>query len=60
MVSGLILLFYTRFIFVDFVPVYNFPVIVGQSSKTLYIDGGLPDGTVPDSSSSMFVSIEGR
>ncbi|XP_037532277.1 complement C4-B-like [Nematolebias whitei] len=31
----------------------------GQSSKTLYIDGALPHETVPDSSSNIFISIEG-
>ncbi|KAM4735658.1 complement C4-B [Anableps anableps] len=32
----------------------------GQSSRTLYIDGTLPDNTVPDSSSNIFVSVEGN
>uniref|UniRef100_A0A3Q3AYW2 Complement C4B (Chido/Rodgers blood group) n=1 Tax=Kryptolebias marmoratus TaxID=37003 RepID=A0A3Q3AYW2_KRYMA len=31
----------------------------GRSSKTLYIDGSLPDETVPDTSSNIFISIEG-
>ncbi|XP_017282054.1 complement C4-like [Kryptolebias marmoratus] len=31
----------------------------GQSSKILYIDGTLPDETVPESSSNVFISIEG-
>uniref|UniRef100_A0A3P9C6P4 Complement C4B (Chido/Rodgers blood group) n=1 Tax=Maylandia zebra TaxID=106582 RepID=A0A3P9C6P4_9CICH len=32
----------------------------GRSSKTLIIDGSLPDDTVPDSSSNIFVSVEGK
>uniref|UniRef100_A0A3Q4HQI4 Complement C4B (Chido/Rodgers blood group) n=1 Tax=Neolamprologus brichardi TaxID=32507 RepID=A0A3Q4HQI4_NEOBR len=32
----------------------------GRSSKTLIIDGSLPDDTVPDSSSNIFVSLEGK
>ncbi|XP_039885489.1 complement C4-like [Simochromis diagramma] len=32
----------------------------GSSSKTLIIDGSLPDDTVPDSSSNIFVSVEGK
>uniref|UniRef100_A0A3Q2TB46 Complement C4B (Chido/Rodgers blood group) n=1 Tax=Fundulus heteroclitus TaxID=8078 RepID=A0A3Q2TB46_FUNHE len=32
----------------------------GRSSQTIYIDGSLPDGTVPDSSSNIFVSMEGN
>uniref|UniRef100_A0A3Q3B0H4 Complement C4B (Chido/Rodgers blood group) n=1 Tax=Kryptolebias marmoratus TaxID=37003 RepID=A0A3Q3B0H4_KRYMA len=31
----------------------------GSFSKTLYIDGSLPDETVPDTSSNIFISIEG-
>ncbi|XP_037532957.1 complement C4-like [Nematolebias whitei] len=31
----------------------------GRSSKTLHIDGTLPHETVPDSSSNIFISIEG-
>lgn len=34
-------------------------VILGRSSKTLKIDGTLPHETVPDSSSNIFISIEG-
>ncbi|XP_012718029.2 complement C4-B isoform X1 [Fundulus heteroclitus] len=32
----------------------------GRSSQTIYIDGSLPDGTVPDSTSNIFVSMEGN
>ncbi|XP_024123084.2 complement C4-B isoform X1 [Oryzias melastigma] len=30
------------------------------STKTLYINGALPDNTVPESSSNMFISVEGN
>ncbi|XP_006801498.1 complement C4-like [Neolamprologus brichardi] len=32
----------------------------GRSTKTFTIDGSLPDDTVPDSSSNIFVSVEGN
>uniref|UniRef100_A0A3P9C6H6 Complement C4B (Chido/Rodgers blood group) n=1 Tax=Maylandia zebra TaxID=106582 RepID=A0A3P9C6H6_9CICH len=32
----------------------------GRSTKTITIDGSLPDDTVPDSSSNIFVSVEGN
>ncbi|XP_030606150.1 complement C4-B-like [Archocentrus centrarchus] len=32
----------------------------GKSTKTITIDGSLPDGTVPNSTSSIFVSVEGN
>ncbi|XP_043973497.1 complement C4-B [Gambusia affinis] len=32
----------------------------GQSSRTIHVDGTLPDNTVPDSNSNIFVSMEGN
>ncbi|XP_051812463.1 complement C4-B [Acanthochromis polyacanthus] len=36
-----------------------FSVMVGRSTNTIIIDGSLPDDTVPESSSNIFVSVEG-
>ncbi|XP_054903924.1 complement C4-B [Poeciliopsis prolifica] len=32
----------------------------GRSSQTIYVDGTLPDNTVPDSNSNIFISMEGN
>ncbi|XP_014911909.1 complement C4-B-like, partial [Poecilia latipinna] len=32
----------------------------GRSSRTIYVDGAVPDNTVPDSNSNIFVSMEGN
>ncbi|XP_007570073.1 complement C4-B-like isoform X1 [Poecilia formosa] len=32
----------------------------GRSSRTIYFDGAVPDNTVPDSNSNIFVSMEGN
>uniref|UniRef100_A0A3P9N1S6 Complement C4B (Chido/Rodgers blood group) n=1 Tax=Poecilia reticulata TaxID=8081 RepID=A0A3P9N1S6_POERE len=32
----------------------------GRSSRTIHLDGALPDNTVPDSNSNIFVSMEGN
>uniref|UniRef100_A0A3B5QKN4 Complement C4B (Chido/Rodgers blood group) n=1 Tax=Xiphophorus maculatus TaxID=8083 RepID=A0A3B5QKN4_XIPMA len=32
----------------------------GRSSRTIYVDGTLPDNTVPDTNSNIFISMEGN
>lgn len=35
-------------------------IVIGRTSKNITIDGSLPDETVPDSNSNIFVSVEGK